>query len=51
MDLLENVAQELEFEFHLYLIPDGAYGAKNHVWEQGLNYYEAVGCFLFLMNV
>ncbi|KAK6640098.1 hypothetical protein RUM43_008375 [Polyplax serrata] len=35
MDLLENVAQELEFEFHLYIIPDGAYGARSHVWEQG----------------
>lgn len=35
MDLLENIAHELEFEFHLYITPDGAYGAKNHVWEQG----------------
>nr|XP_018917923.1 PREDICTED: uncharacterized protein LOC109044571 isoform X2 [Bemisia tabaci] len=28
MDLLENVAEELEFDFHLYLVADGSYGTK-----------------------
>lgn len=35
MDLLENVAQELQFEFHLYITPDGLYGATTHVWDAG----------------
>ncbi|XP_063230536.1 uncharacterized protein LOC134535392 [Bacillus rossius redtenbacheri] len=28
MDLLENLAQELEFDFHLYVVPDGAFGSR-----------------------
>lgn len=28
MDLLENVAQELEFDFHLYIVADGVFGTK-----------------------
>ncbi|XP_054275672.1 uncharacterized protein LOC128994876 isoform X1 [Macrosteles quadrilineatus] len=28
MDLLENVAQELEFDFHLYIVADEAYGSR-----------------------
>ncbi|KAK7872804.1 hypothetical protein R5R35_011925 [Gryllus longicercus] len=28
MDLLENVAQELEFDFHLYIVSDGAFGSR-----------------------
>lgn len=28
MDLLENIAQELEFDFHLYLVEDGLYGSR-----------------------
>jgi Ligated ion channel L-glutamate- and glycine-binding site. len=28
MDLLENIAQELEFDFHLYIVADGLYGTK-----------------------
>ncbi|XP_068081518.1 uncharacterized protein [Anabrus simplex] len=28
MDLLENVAQELEFDFHLYIVSDGMFGSK-----------------------
>ncbi|XP_059470135.1 glutamate receptor ionotropic, NMDA 3A-like isoform X2 [Neocloeon triangulifer] len=32
MDLLENVAQELEFDFHLYLVSDGFYGSR--VWSK-----------------
>ncbi|KAJ9601165.1 hypothetical protein L9F63_000685, partial [Diploptera punctata] len=28
MDLLENVAQELEFDFHLYIVADGLFGTK-----------------------
>ncbi|XP_017780096.1 PREDICTED: uncharacterized protein LOC108565254 [Nicrophorus vespilloides] len=28
MDLLENVAQELEFDFRLYIVSDGLFGAK-----------------------
>lgn len=31
MDLLENIAQELEFDFHLYLVEDGLYGARKIV--------------------
>ncbi|KAI8428997.1 hypothetical protein MSG28_007586 [Choristoneura fumiferana] len=31
MDLLENIAQELEFDFHLYLVEDGLYGARKLV--------------------
>lgn len=31
MDLLENIAQELEFDFHLYLVEDGLYGSRQHV--------------------
>ncbi|GBP15073.1 Glutamate receptor ionotropic, NMDA 3A [Eumeta japonica] len=31
MDLLENIAQELEFDFHLYLVEDGFYGSRKHV--------------------
>lgn len=29
MDLLENVAQELEFDFHLYVVPDGMFGTRS----------------------
>ncbi|CAB3243412.1 unnamed protein product [Arctia plantaginis] len=29
MDLLENIAQELEFDFHLYIVEDGLYGSRN----------------------
>ena len=28
MDLLENVAQELEFDFHLYIVADGLFGSR-----------------------
>lgn len=28
MDLLENIAQELEFDFHLYIVADGLFGSK-----------------------
>ncbi|CAH0700008.1 unnamed protein product [Spodoptera exigua] len=28
MDLLENIAQELEFDFHLYIVEDGLYGSR-----------------------
>jgi ionotropic glutamate receptor NMDA 3A len=28
MDLLENIAQELEFDFHLYIVADGLFGTK-----------------------
>lgn len=28
MDLLENIAQELEFDFHLYIVSDEMYGSK-----------------------
>ncbi|XP_063361139.1 uncharacterized protein LOC134650177 isoform X1 [Cydia amplana] len=31
MDLLENIAQELEFDFHLYLVEDGLYGSRKLV--------------------
>ncbi|XP_034824305.2 uncharacterized protein [Maniola hyperantus] len=31
MDLLENIAQELEFDFHLYIVEDGLYGARKFV--------------------
>ena len=29
MDLLENVAQELEFDFHLYIVADGMFGSRS----------------------
>lgn len=28
MDLLENVAEELEFDFQLYIVADGLFGTK-----------------------
>ena len=28
MDLLENVAEELEFDFQLYVVADGLFGSK-----------------------
>ncbi|PNF41769.1 hypothetical protein B7P43_G03443, partial [Cryptotermes secundus] len=28
MDLLENIAQELEFDFHLYIVADGLFGTR-----------------------
>jgi ionotropic glutamate receptor NMDA 3A len=28
MDLLENVAQELELDFHLYMVPDSMFGSR-----------------------
>ena len=28
MDLLENIAQELEFDFHLYIVGDGLFGSR-----------------------
>ncbi|XP_025835326.1 glutamate receptor ionotropic, NMDA 3A-like, partial [Agrilus planipennis] len=28
MDLLENIAHELEFDFHLYIVADGLFGSK-----------------------
>lgn len=28
MDLLENIAQELEFDFRLYIVADGMFGSK-----------------------
>ncbi|CAK1604293.1 unnamed protein product [Parnassius mnemosyne] len=31
MDLLENIAQELEFDFHLYIVEDGLYGSRKIV--------------------
>lgn len=31
MDLLENIAQELEFDFHLYIVEDGFYGSRKLV--------------------
>ncbi|KPI97834.1 Glutamate [NMDA] receptor subunit 3A [Papilio xuthus] len=31
MDLLENIAQELEFDFHLYIVEDGLYGSRKLV--------------------
>lgn len=31
MDLLENVAQELEFDFRLYIVADGLFGSKTVV--------------------
>ncbi|KAK5645132.1 hypothetical protein RI129_006432 [Pyrocoelia pectoralis] len=29
MDLLENIAHELEFDFRLYIVSDGLYGSRN----------------------
>ncbi|KAG5880570.1 hypothetical protein JTB14_009939, partial [Gonioctena quinquepunctata] len=29
MDLLENIAQELEFDFRLYIVADGMYGSRS----------------------
>ncbi|CAH0555037.1 unnamed protein product, partial [Brassicogethes aeneus] len=29
MDLLENIAQELEFDFRLYIVADGLYGSRS----------------------
>lgn len=29
MDLLENVAQELEFDFRLYIVADGLFGSRS----------------------
>lgn len=34
MDLLESVAQELEFDFHLYIAADGLFGSKSHDTQQ-----------------
>lgn len=34
MDLLENVAEELEFDFQLYIVADGLFGSKT-VTESG----------------
>ncbi|KAJ2947052.1 hypothetical protein O0L34_g16399 [Tuta absoluta] len=31
MDLLENIAQELEFDFHLYIVEDGMFGSRKKV--------------------
>ncbi|KAF5303393.1 hypothetical protein FQA39_LY09984 [Lamprigera yunnana] len=31
MDLLENIAHELEFDFRLYIVADGLYGTRNIV--------------------
>ncbi|KAF5281606.1 hypothetical protein FQR65_LT02926 [Abscondita terminalis] len=31
MDLLENIAHELEFDFRLYIVADGLYGTRNLV--------------------
>lgn len=31
MDLLENIAQELEFDFHIYIVEDGLYGSRKLV--------------------
>lgn len=31
MDLLENVAQELEFDFRLYIVADGLFGSRTVV--------------------
>nr|XP_032510989.1 uncharacterized protein LOC116765580 isoform X2 [Danaus plexippus plexippus] len=31
MDLLENIAEELEFDFHLYIVDDGLYGSRKLV--------------------
>jgi ionotropic glutamate receptor NMDA 3A len=28
MDLLENIAEELEFDFHLYIVADGLFGSR-----------------------
>lgn len=28
MDLLENVAEELEFDFQLYIVADGLFGSR-----------------------
>lgn len=30
MDLLENIAQELEFDFRLYIVADGYFGSKSY---------------------
>ena len=30
MDLLENIAHELEFDFHLYVVSDGVFGSQVH---------------------
>lgn len=35
MDLLENIATELGFQFHLYLVRDELYGAKHLADRQG----------------
>lgn len=29
MDLLENIAQELEFDFRLYIVADGLFGSRS----------------------
>lgn len=43
MDLLENISQELEFDFHLYLVEDGLYGSRKHVKPfQGMHEYKSV---------
>nr|CAD7269927.1 unnamed protein product [Timema shepardi] len=42
MDLLENVAQELEFDFHLYVVSDGAFGTRTRT-ENGTEWNGIVG--------
>ncbi|PSN52890.1 hypothetical protein C0J52_03006 [Blattella germanica] len=37
MDLLENVAQELEFDFHLYIAADGLFGTKTRAAAGGID--------------
>nr|WRU22311.1 ionotropic receptor 12 [Paratrioza sinica] len=40
MDLLENIAQELEFDFHLYIVADGLFGTR--VREEGKEKWNGV---------
>lgn len=35
MDLLENIAQELEFDFRLYIVADGMFGSKTVKRKEG----------------
>ncbi|XP_075235507.1 uncharacterized protein LOC142332777 [Lycorma delicatula] len=43
MDLLENIAQELEFDFHLYLVADGMHGSRTPRPDGGSQWNGIVG--------
>lgn len=58
MDLLENVAQELEFDFRLYIVADGLFGSrtvirnskdKRDVGKKFLS-YRYVGLYKFMLE-